>query len=355
MRPGDTGKIGVIVLNFGEPETPAPEDVVPFLERIFFSNADLEGETSEEEARARSLRLATARAPGLMEEYRRIGGSPLNAQARRQAELLEAELRSRGLDATCYSGMQFTDPTIAEALSSAKTDGMERLVCLPVYPLCGRSTTVAALAEVRREADAMDWGVEILELTGWHNHPDYAPLHADHIRATAADRGVTLDAPDTRLVFSAHGTPLKYLAEGNRYDRYVDEICRALAGELGIEMFTLGFQNHGNRPIEWTQPDIDSAVAELDGRNAVVVAVSFMHEQSETLAELDHDLRDEVEARGLAFHRVPVPFEHPRFIDVLADLVLARLEGAGADVAGRELRPCLCRSEAGACCLNGRA
>lgn len=348
-------KTGLIVLNFGEPEEPTLEAVVPFLERIFYSNADLEGETTEAEARARSHRLAVARAPGLMDEYEEIGGSPLNAQARRQGELLEAELRRRGLDATCFLGMQFTEPTIADALAAARDAGMERLVCLPVYPLCGRSTTIAALADVRREAAALPWNVEILEITGWHNHPDYARLHADNIRSTARDRGVDLHAPGTRLVFSAHGTPVKYLDEGNRYDRYVDEICSSLARELDVASFTLGFQNHGNRPIEWTQPDIDTAVDRLDGDDAVVVAVSFMHEQSETLAELDHDLREAVEARGLAFHRVPVPFEDERFIAVLADLVLARLEGAGADVHGRELKPCLCRSDTGACCLNGRA
>jgi ferrochelatase len=252
-------------------------------------------------------------------------------------------------------GMQFTEPSIRDVLDQARADGMERLVCLPVYPLCGRSTTIAALADVRRDTEAMDWDIDVFEISGWHNHPDYARLHADNIRAFVAERGVDLDAAGTRLVFSAHGTPVKYLNDGNRYDRYVDEICEALSRELGGLGFTLGFQNHGNRPIEWTQPDIDTAVASLDGTDAVVVAVSFMHEQSETLAELDHDLREEVEAQGLAFHRVPVPFDTPRFIDVLADLVEARLEGPGADVGGRELRPCLCRSTGGACCLNGQA
>lgn len=348
-------KTGVIVLNFGEPESPTFEAVVPFLERIFLSNADLEHAASQEEARARSHRLAVARAPGLMDEYVAIGGSPLNAQARRQGELLQTELISRGLDASCYMGMQFTDPSIGQVLTDARKDGMERIVALPVYPLCGQSTTVAALAELRRQIEDLEWDVEVLEISGWHRHPDYARLHAENIRTFARERGVDLHAPGTRLVFSAHGTPVKYLNDGNRYDRYVDEICHALAQELGGLSFTLGFQNHGNRPIEWTQPDIDTAVGTLDGDDAVVVAVSFMHEQSETLAELDRDLREEVEAQGLAFHRVPVPFDAPRFIDVLADLVEARIEGPGADVVGREMRPCLCRSDGGACCLNGRA
>jgi ferrochelatase len=84
----------------------------------------------------------------------------------------------------------------------------------------------------------------------------------------------------------------------------------------------------------------------------VVVAASFMHEQSETLSELDHDLRRAVEERDMAFHRVPIPHVHPRFIAVLADLVEARLgrAPAGSPVT---LRRCVCRAGGAARCTNG--
>ena len=37
-------KIGVLILNFGEPENPTLEEVIPFLERIFARNASLESD-----------------------------------------------------------------------------------------------------------------------------------------------------------------------------------------------------------------------------------------------------------------------------------------------------------------------
>jgi protoporphyrin/coproporphyrin ferrochelatase len=76
----------------------------------------------------------------------------------------------------------------------------------------------------------------------------------------------------------------------------------------------------------------------------VVDPVSFMHEQSETLAELDHELRGEAEARGIAFHRVPIPFDAPEFFAVLADVVEAAVGGEG--------RGCRCRGSGTAYCLN---
>lgn len=345
-------RAGVLLLNFGEPANPTMEDVVPFLERIFLLNASLEG-GDPEARRARARQLAEERAPGLIEEYEEIGGSPLDAQARRQAEMLEAELRSRGFDASTLVGMQFTEPSIADAVAAARTAGVDLLVGLPVYPLSGPSTTVAALAELQRAVAELEWEVDVEEVTGWHLHPDYTALRADGVRQLCHRDGVDLQDPGTRLVFSAHGTPLKYIREGSRYDLYVDDHCARLAAELDVENFVLGFQNHTNRPgVEWTTPDIEDAVDGIDAERIVVVPVSFMHEQSETLAELDDELREHAEGRGLEFHRVPIPHDDPRFAAILADLVSPFLDGSNPGDLG--FGQCRCRPRPGTMCLNHR-
>ncbi len=96
-------------------------------------------------------------------------------------------------------------------------------------------------------------------------------------------------------------------------------------------------------------------VEELGGDGAiegiVVVPISFMHEQSETLSELDRELRAEAEERGLEFHRVPVPHGDPRFASVLADLVEARIGGAAFDAF--TLKQCRCRPDPATRCTNG--
>jgi ferrochelatase len=342
--------LGILFINFGEPDEPALDKVTLFLERIFLRNASLEGH-ADAAASARSAQLARDRAPGLVEAYRSIGGSPLNAQSDAQAEAIRVELARRGVPARVYSAFQFTDPTVAQCVARARADGIQTLVAISGYPLCGQSTTAAALEDVRAALDAGVWSGRYLAVAGWHHHADYLRLRADHIRAFVAERGLDLEAADTVLYFSVHGTPLKYLREGNRYDRYVFEHCRDVARAAGAARYAVGFQNHGNRRIPWTQPDNEQRIRTLDERRLVVVPISFMKEQSETLAELDAELRAFIERLGKEFHRVPVPHDDPAFARYLADLVddVTRPDGPASEALSR----CRCCPDPCTWCTNG--
>jgi ferrochelatase len=254
--------------------------------------------------------------------------------------------------------MQFTRPFIEDAVAAARDDDVDLLVGLPVYPLCGRSTTVAALDSLARALQETGWEVSTSHVSGWHRHPGYLDLRAASIRRHCRDHGVDLMDPGVLLVFSAHGTPIRYLEGANRYDEYVREYCLAVAERLGGPPWELGFQNHGNRPVEWTQPEVDRVVEEADADTVVVDAMSFMHEQSETLSELDLELREVAEGEGREFHRVPIPHDDPTFIEVLADLVvLAARRGRAAPAAGSivyepPVRGCACRPTGDTVCLN---
>ena len=67
-------KVGVLTLNFGAPENATLEEVVPFLEKIFMRNSSLEPD--EDNAQKRAQQLANTRAPELIKDYKKIGGSP---------------------------------------------------------------------------------------------------------------------------------------------------------------------------------------------------------------------------------------------------------------------------------------
>src|SRR5690606_10302630 len=100
----------------------------------------------------------------------------------------------------------------------------------------------------------------------------------EHVRRFIDEHDLDVRRADTLLYFSVHGTPIKYLEEGNRYDRYVQEHCADIARRLGAERHAVGFQNHTNRRIAWTQPDNEDRIRAAAERCLVVVPISFMHE-----------------------------------------------------------------------------
>jgi ferrochelatase len=345
---------GIATLNFGEPSEPDREPVVDYLERIFLDNMEIEPETPAEAARERANSLAQRRAPALIEEYEEIGGSPLNEHATTQARLLETELEDRGYDVTTYPGFQFTEPFVGDAAAAAHADGVDRLVGLPVYPLCGPSTTVQSLDELSAAVDERDWNPDYHEITGWHTHPAYLRLRADAVRTFLDEEGLELGG-GTRLVFSAHGTPSHYIEGGSRYVQYVEEYVETVSAMLEAPGYELGYQNHANRDVEWTEPDVETVVDSLDTEQVervVVDPMSFMHEQSETLSELDIELREEAEQRGIELFRVPVPHDDERFVELLADLVEPFIADFDPDYYG--FQQCLCRDDPNAMCLNAR-
>jgi ferrochelatase len=341
---------GIILLNFGEPAVAERDRVVSYLERIFQTNAAIEGDSGEE-AGERARTLAERRARGLMEEYDAIDGSPLNHQSADQATALEAVLQDRGFDdVETYVGMQYTEPFLEDAVARAHADEVDTLVGLPVYPLCGPSTTIAALQELTEAIDHRDWDVDLINLSGWHRHPTYLRLRTDAIRTFVMEHGLHLDDSTTELVYSAHGTPQHYLNEGSRYGEYVEEWCELSSSLLGIDGYTIGYQNHDSRDVAWTEPVIEDAIATVDAERIVVEPISFMHEQSETLWELDNEVCDIATDAGFDFYRVPVPHDDERFPKVLADLVEPTL--AGFDPGLYHLRECRCTDRLDSRCLN---
>lgn len=344
---------GVALLNFGEPSQPDRDVVIEYLTRIFYNNASLEQADTEAEAWERSRELARRRAPGLLEEYEEIGGSPLNEQATAQQEALAAELESRGHDVELFHGMQFMEPLIPDVAEQLAEAGVESVVGLPIYPLCGHSTNVASLNDLETAIDDIDgYDPDFAGITGWHRAPTYNRIRTETISAFLESEGLDPNDSDTAFVFSAHGTPTHYLEEGNRYDTYVEEHAETIARMVGVKEYELGFQNHANRDIPWTEPEIEDVIEGLEGEveRVVVEPMSFIHEQSETLVELDADLREDAEAVGLDLHRVPVPHGDPRLGELFADLLEPFL--SGFEPSYYQYRQCECRDAAGTFCLN---
>ena len=329
MKPGilrETGaemvRRAVVLMNLGGPDSPG--SVRPFLYNLFSDPAiiGLPGFLRLPLAwLIAARRAATARAI-----YAQLGGSsPLLANTEAQARALEAEL---GAGYRCFIAMRYWHPLTAAAVGAVKEWRPDDIVLLPLYPQFSTTTTASSLEAWRREAARQGLGGVTRAIRSY-------PAAEGFIAALAALVGSVLTdaeagAAPVRLLFSAHGLPLKIVRAGDPYPGEIESTAAAVAralGRAGLDWLVCYQSRVG--PLAWLGPSVEDELrrAGRDGVAIVVAPIAFVSEHSETLVELDRDYRRVAEACGVpAYHRVPTVGTDRRFIGALADLVRATAE-----------------------------
>jgi len=121
-------------------------------------------------------------------------------------------------------------------------------------------------------------------------------------------------------LFTAHSLPLSRVRRGDRYPSAVHALAHLLVESLRPAAWSLAWQSRVG-PVRWLGPDLREETARWlrrRCRGVMVIPLSFGCEGSETLWELDVDLRRRVEAAGAGWCRIPVPWNHPGWIGALA-------------------------------------
>jgi len=321
----------VVLMNLGGPDSPAA--VRPFLYNLFSDRAIIDLPAW--------LRLplawliATRRVKMARRIYAQLGGSsPLFANTQAQARAIEAEL---GAGYRCFIAMRYWHPLTAAVVGAVKAWRPDEIVLLPLYPQFSTTTTASSLAAWRFEAMHQGLGSKTRAIRSY-------PKAAGFVSAVAALVGEALDAAASRtaavrLLFSAHGLPLKIVAAGDPYPREIESTAAAVAGALGRPGldWRVCYQSRVG-PLAWLGPSVEEELrrAGRDGVGVVVAPISFVSEHAETLVELDRDYRRLAASCGVpAYFRVPTVGTDRRFIAALAELVRGteRTEATGETAA----------------------
>lgn len=292
----------VILLNLGGPDTLSA--VEPFLVNLFSDPDIFRFPLGTVVQKPLARVLARWRAPRVAEHYRKIGGgSPILAHTRAQAQRL-AEKLAPVLDAAVYVGMRYWHPFIQEALEQAVQEGARRLILLPLYPQFSFTTTGSSLREVARliEENRLTF-IEQVTIRSYPDHPLYIRAVAERI-VEALREFSDDELMRWGLLFSAHGVPLRFIADG---DPYLVETQRSVAAVLdhlrhrpetasavNRARTVLSFQSKVG-PMKWLEPatsDTVKRLAEEGIENLLVVPISFVSDHVETLYELDIEVRE---------------------------------------------------------------
>ena len=336
------GRTAVVLFNLGGPDSLSA--VGPFLYNLFRDPAILGLPQPWRGLLARFI--AWRRGPAARAIYARIGGrSPILAGTEAQARALEAEL---GGPESCkvFVAMRYSAPFVADAARAVAAYAPDSIALLPLYPQFSTTTTASSMAAWRQAA-------------GWAGitAPSYGvccyPTDQPWISAQAALIGRALEqagaAGPARILFSAHGLPLKVVARGDPYlwqvERTAQAIGEVLAAGRGAPVDSVVCYQSRVGPLDWIGPSTEDEIrrAGADGVPVVIAPIAFVSEHSETLVELDIEGRALAASAGVpAYIRVPAVAADAAFINGLGSLVreLARHEpGRLCPATGTRLCP----------------
>jgi len=317
-------KLGIMLLNMGGPDT--LEDIQPYLYNLFCDRNIIQLPLSFLFQKPLAKLISSRRAPVVRERYKMIGGgSPQLKWTQASATNITSNLQGKYPNAKSYIGMRYTSPFIHEAFNRAVQDGCEHMILLPLYPHYTLATTGTSLEE------AIDWlkhnkhDMTVSTIPYWHTHTDYIALLRENIE-TALNK--TNDRSTTQLLFSAHSLPAKLVAQGDPYEKQINETVE-LAGE-GYD-YLLSYQSQTG-PVKWLGPSTPDVIRELASKGKkeiIIVPVSFVSDHIETLHEIDIEFKEYVDDAGIeSFIRTESFNDDPAFGKLLAQLVVEHVTGA---------------------------
>ncbi len=307
-------KTVVVLLNMGGPQT--PKDVYPFLKNLFLDPYILRTPLRPILGRL----IARLRAPKAQHIYAKMGGgSPLVIETHQQACALEDALKKDGEGISVVSAMRYTHPRIEDVFGDVYAKRPDRVILLSLYPQFSTTTTESAVsAWIRCEKECpVSWKRYVVGC--YPNDPLFIQAHVERIRMHPYQKA--------RLLFSAHGLPLRIVKDGDPYPKHVSLTVESIVHGLGATDYRLCYQSRVG-PLKWLEPSLDFCLREAgrEGVPVIVVPVAFVSEHSETLVELDMEYREKARAYGvLAYDRVEALRTHPMFIEGLRQRILSIL------------------------------
>jgi protoporphyrin/coproporphyrin ferrochelatase len=344
-----------VLVSFGGPEGIA--DVIPFLQNV------TAGRT-----------IPPDRLEQVAEHYYQFGGvSPINQQSRELIAAIERDFAARGVSLPVYWGNRNWHPYLRDTLAAMAADGVGRALAFVTSGYSSFSGCRQYLNDIdaaRRDVGSI--APQVDKLRQYFNHPGYvgsfaaaaaaaiASLPAGLLSAHRTTRGTgALDEVD--LIFTAHSIPAS-MAEaagpaGGAYQAQLAETARLVAAQLGWHRpWRLAYSSRSGPPSQpWLGPDINDLLAEraaAGSRAVVIVPIGFVSDHMEVKFDLDSEAAATADRLGLAYARAATPGTDSRFVSMITDLVLERLDGTaplalGAFGAGPDACPSGCCVPAG--------
>ena len=249
-------------------------------------------------------------------KYELIGGTPIISATNKTVHSLQDKLGNRYKVRMAFS---YSSPLIEESLLAFREEGIVDIAVIPLYPQSSYSTTSSVKADIEK-VTSKGTKLNIKFVKEFYNYEGFigfwAEVISEHILANKYVNPI--------LLFSAHSIPKNLADKGDTYPLAIEECSRLIAENIGLE-YDFTYQS-GMRYGEWLKPDVKDklkALMQAGRKEIIIVPISFVNENLETLYDIDKDIipyaQNELGINSIS--RVNIPVANEMFIQLLANLV----------------------------------
>jgi len=269
--------------------------------------------------------LSKRREPTAKNIYKKIGNkSPILEETLSQAAALQAELKTGG-NFKVFVAMRYWHPFLEECILEVKAFSPDHIVLLPLFPQFSTTTTNSFLAQWAKSIERMGLCVPTSSICCYPCEPGFVEAIVNSIKLGIEK--VKHGPQGFKVLFSAHGIPIKFIKSGDPYQLHVEQTVTCILKELDVDSldFVICYQSRVG-PVEWLKPYTDQVVIEAakNKKALLMVPVAFVSEHSETLVELDIEYAALAKNNGAPiYERVPTVGIKRPYIKGLARMVLS--------------------------------
>lgn len=303
---------GVLLVNMGGART--EKEMKSFLANMFMDPRILPfGRTVRNML---SFIISNSRYKKSWKKYELIGGTPIIDATSLSVKSLQTELNP---DYKVKMAFSYSSPTIEDSLLNFKDEGINEIIVIPLYPQSSFSTTGSVLDDIQRAMNKEE-SLDIHFEKCFYQHEGFVDFWTNLISAHIKQNSLKYPF----LLFSAHSIPEYMVRNGDTYPHEIRESATSISRKLGLD-YEVAYQS-GMRSGKWIGPDVKVSLkilAKAGEKEIVIIPISFVNENLETLYDLDQVIVPFAIAEPGFTHvsRVIIPEADQTFIRLLADIV----------------------------------
>jgi protoporphyrin/coproporphyrin ferrochelatase len=308
-----------LLLSFGGPEGMA--DVIPFLENVL-----------------RGKNVPKERMMAVAHHYEQFGGvSPINEHNRKLIAALKPVIEESGPGLPIYWGNRNWHPMLEDTLRQMAEDGVQRALAFVTSAYSSYSSCRQYLEDIEKaRVHVGDRAPVIDKIRVFHNHPGFVETNADRLQE-ALSAFPPQDRSQVEIAFTAHSIPIS-MHSGCDYQEQLRETSRLVSEAVGHPTnWSVAYQSRsGPASQPWLEPDICDHVRALHDkgvRELVIAPIGFVCDHMEVIYDLDTEARALCDELGIKMVRAKTAGSHPRFVQMVRELVDERVTGTGQAVA----------------------